>query len=131
MITSNMSVNHMYGSTLKVSLGSSSSYSSKILVYCDGSQSSQNFSGHGLESGVHLLRNAKKHLHYRTFREYIQSIKNSLSYEEGSRLFDALMKRLPREVDFVERVANRKEHYLAFLKYPKELRSLFLFHKLG
>ena len=77
---------------------------------------------------VHLLRNAKKHLnreHYRTFREYIQGIKNSLSYEEGSRLFDALMKRLPGKVDFVERVANRKEHYLAFLKYPKELRPLF------
>jgi len=77
---------------------------------------------------VHLLRNAKKHLsreHYRTFRDYFQSIKNSLNYEEGLRLFEVLLEKLPQESQFVKRVANRKERYLAFLKYPKELRPLF------
>lgn len=77
---------------------------------------------------VHLLRNARKHLsreHYRTFRDYFQSIKNSLNYEEGLRLFEALLEKLPQESRFVKRVANRKERYLAFLKYPKELRPLF------
>ncbi|MBX6424276.1 transposase [Thermosulfurimonas sp. F29] len=76
---------------------------------------------------VHLLRNAKRHLsreHYRTFREYFQSIKNSLTYEKGLRLFEALLEKLPQESDFVKRIANRKEQYLAFLKYPKELRAL-------
>ncbi|OAQ20606.1 IS256 family transposase [Thermosulfurimonas dismutans] len=77
---------------------------------------------------VHLLRNARKHLsreHYRTFRDYFQSIKNSLNYEEGLRLFEALLEKLPQGLRFVKRVANRKERYLAFLKYPKELRPLF------
>ncbi len=77
---------------------------------------------------VHLLRNARRHLsreHYRTFRDYFQSIKNSLTYEEGLRLFESLLKKLPQEMDFVRRMARRKEHYLAFLKYPRELRPLF------
>lgn len=76
---------------------------------------------------VHLLRNAQKRLDgkdYKTFRDYFQSIKNSLGYEEGERLFEALMKELPRDSAFVRRVARQKERYLAFLKYPKELRPL-------
>ncbi len=77
---------------------------------------------------VHLLRNARRHLsreHYRTFRDYFQSIKNSLTYEEGLRLFESLLEKLPQGMDFVRRMVRRKEHYLAFLKYPRELRPLF------
>ena len=36
-----------------------------------------------------------------------------------------MLKKLPQEMDFVRRMARRKEHYLAFLKYPRELRPLF------
>ena len=77
---------------------------------------------------VHLLRNARRHLSredYRTFRDYFQSIKNSLTYEEGLRLFESLLEKLPQEMDFVRRIGRRKERYLAFLKYPRELRPLF------
>nr|WP_168718762.1 transposase [Thermosulfurimonas marina] len=41
------------------------------------------------------------------------------------RLFESLLEKLPQEMDFVRRVARRKERYLAFLKYPRELRPLF------
>ena len=50
---------------------------------------------------VHLLRNAERHLsreHYRMFRDYWQAIKNSLTYEEGKRLFEALIEKLPQEM---------------------------------
>ncbi len=76
---------------------------------------------------VHLLRNAERHLsreYYLLFRDYWQAIKNSLTYEEGKRLFEALLEKLPQEMGFVRRIAKRKEHYLVFLKYPRELRSL-------
>jgi len=75
---------------------------------------------------VHLLRNARKHLDretYQVFKDYFQSIKNSLSYEEGERLFEALVEKLPRKSRFVKRFSERKENYLAFLKYPSELRA--------
>ncbi|OAQ20305.1 Mobile element protein [Thermosulfurimonas dismutans] len=77
---------------------------------------------------VHLCRNARKHLsqeNYRTFKSYFKSIKASLSYEEGLRLFDSLLKELPQENTFVKLLAKKKEHYLAFLKYPEEVRPLF------
>jgi len=77
---------------------------------------------------VHLLRNARRHLRredYRTFKDYFQSIKNSLTYKEGLRLFESLLEKLPQKMDFVRRIGRRKEHYLAFLKYPRELRPLF------
>jgi len=63
---------------------------------------------------MHLPRNAGKHLsreHYRTFRDYFQSIKNSLNYEEGLRLFESLLGKLPQEMKFVRRVVRRKERY--------------------
>ena len=58
-------------------------------------------------------------------RNYFQSIKNSLTYEEGLRIFESLLEKLPQGMDFVRRIARRKERYLTFLKYPREPRPLF------
>ncbi|WP_153303841.1 hypothetical protein [Thermosulfurimonas dismutans] len=41
------------------------------------------------------------------------------------RLFDSLLKEFPQDSTFVNLIAKKKEHYLAFLKYPEEVRPLF------
>jgi len=77
---------------------------------------------------VHLCRNARKHLsqeNYNLFMKYFRSIKTCLTYQQGSGLFDSLLEKLSQSNRFVEQLAKKKEHYLAFLKYPEELRTLF------
>ena len=75
---------------------------------------------------VHLLRNLKKELspeEYKFFNSYMKTIKNSHSYELGSELFDEACEKISRTSPAIaDRLISKKEKYLAFLKYPYEVR---------
>ena len=76
---------------------------------------------------VHLLRNAKKHFSskgYEYFKTMFSAIKKAPSYEYASSLFEQMCEGLEEEnADYVKRLRDRKENYLAFLNYPQEVRS--------
>lgn len=75
---------------------------------------------------VHLLRNLKKELspeEYKLFNTYMKTIKNSHSYELGSELFDEACEKISRTSPAIaDRLISKKEKYLAFLRYPYEVR---------
>lgn len=77
---------------------------------------------------VHLVRNAKKHLSasgYENFKRLFFAIKSSPSYEYASSLFEQLCEEVKKENStYAERLRGRKKHYLAFLKYPSEVKSV-------
>ena len=75
---------------------------------------------------VHFLRNLKKQLPPKCFkkvREFLDSIKNAVSYEYGFSLFEQMLK-LIEEVNpsYANRIRRKKQYYISFLKYPKEVR---------
>ena len=77
---------------------------------------------------VHMLRNAQKYLpkkSYFKFKQIFKSIKHSFSEELGRSIYEELIE-IAREGNpaFAERLNSRKEHYLAFLKYPLEVMSV-------
>ncbi|BAT72003.1 transposase mutator type [Thermosulfidibacter takaii ABI70S6] len=76
---------------------------------------------------VHMLRNLKYRLSpkvYQKFKERFQTIKNAFSYELGSSLFEDACEMIAQyEGETARRLLQKKESYLAFLKYPAEVRS--------
>ena len=76
---------------------------------------------------VHMLRNLKYRLPpkaYKAFKEYFQTIKNAYSYDLGSLLFDEACEFVAEyDKNTAKRLQDKKESYLAFLKYPIEVRS--------
>jgi transposase-like protein len=71
---------------------------------------------------VHLLRNAQRHLSpedYTAFRDAWREIQNASSCESAQTKFRTLLDQLhPNNKAWVEHLAKRTTHYLAFLKYP-------------
>ena len=76
---------------------------------------------------VHMLRNLKHKLPpklYKQFKERFQTIRNAHNYELGSVLFDEACEAISEvEPEVAKRLLDKKEKYLAFLKYPPEVRS--------
>ena len=68
-------------------------------------------------------RNLKKQLPPEVFKkakEFVNAIKNAVSYEHGFSLFEELLK-LVEEANpsYAERIRRKKEYFVSFLKYPK------------
>ena len=76
---------------------------------------------------VHMLRNLKNTLPanlYRKFKERFQTIKNAHSFDLGSAIFDEACQEIAEEnPNIAERLLSKKDCYLAFLKYPAEVRT--------
>jgi len=76
---------------------------------------------------VHMLRNAQKYLNKKTysrFKEVFRTIKHCFSEELGRDLYQELVEIAQQSnPSFAERLISKKNQYLAFLKYPCEVRS--------
>ena len=78
---------------------------------------------------VHLQRNAKTHLGKAGAAEFnsrIRTIKASWDYELGASQFEDLCQACEKDSpSFVAELRKKREHYLAFLRYPEQVgRSL-------
>jgi len=75
---------------------------------------------------VHMLRNLKSELPaeaYRRFKEKLQSIKNVHSFELGCTIFEEACQELAKiNPETAKRLMTKMDKYLAFLKYPIEVR---------
>ena len=75
---------------------------------------------------VHFLRNLKIHLTptiFRKVKEFLDSIKNAVSYEHGFSLFEEMLKVINEDnPNYASEIEKKKRYYLSFLNYPKELR---------
>ena len=75
---------------------------------------------------VHFLRNLKKQLPpecFKKVKEFLDSIKNAVSYEHGFSLFEEMLKLIEEaNPSYADRIRRKKEYYISFLKYPKEVR---------
>jgi len=75
---------------------------------------------------VHMLRNASKHLCKDSFRRFKMVFRSIKSADEklASDLFEDLVEIAKEAPDFAERLERNREHLLAFVKYPQEIRSV-------
>ena len=75
---------------------------------------------------VHMQRNAKTHLSKSDAAEFQQrwrAIKASWDVEVGNRQFEELCDRFAKSYPtFIAELRKKREHYLAFLKYPEGIR---------
>jgi len=75
---------------------------------------------------VHMQRNAKSHLSKADATEFQQrwrAIKASWDVEVGHRQFEELCDRFVKTYPtFIAELRKKREHYLAFLKYPEGMR---------
>ncbi len=75
---------------------------------------------------VHMQRNAKSHLSKTDAAEFQQrwrAIKASWDIEVGNRQFEELCDRFAKSYPaFIAELRKKREHYLAFLKYPEGIR---------
>jgi transposase-like protein len=75
---------------------------------------------------VHMLRNAKSHLSKTDAAEFLQRmrcIKLAWDQEVGASQFEELCDRFaPSCPTFVAELRKKREHYLAFLRYPERVR---------
>ncbi|HEX2715999.1 MAG TPA: IS256 family transposase [Candidatus Acidoferrales bacterium] len=75
---------------------------------------------------VHMQRNAKSHLSKSDAMEFQQrwrAIKASWDVEVGNRQFEELCDRFTKSYpSFIAELRKKREHYLAFLKYPEGIR---------
>ena len=54
----------------------------------------------------------------------MDSIRNAVSYEHGFSLFEEMLKLIEEaNPSYAERIRRKKEYYISFLKYPKEVRK--------
>jgi len=78
---------------------------------------------------VHMQRNAKTHLSKTDAAEFQQrwrAIKASWDVEVGHRQFEELCDRFAKTYPtFIGELRKKREHYLAFLKYPESMRRSF------
>ena len=78
---------------------------------------------------VHLQRNAKTHLSKTDSTEFQQrwrAIKSSWDVEVGNRQFEELCDRFAKaSPSWMGELRKKREHYLAFLKYPEPMRKSF------
>src|SRR5437667_620766 len=78
---------------------------------------------------VHMQRNAKSHLSKTDATEFQQrwrAIKASWDVEVGQRQFEELCDRFVKTYPtFIGELRKKREHYLAFLKYPEGMRRSF------
>lgn len=78
---------------------------------------------------VHMQRNAKNHLSKADAVEFQQrwrAIKSSWDVEVGNRQFEELCDRFAKAYPtWIAELRKKREHYLAFLKYPEYMRKSF------
>ena len=78
---------------------------------------------------VHMQRNAKTHLSKTDSTEFQQrwrAIKSSWDVEVGHRQFEELCDRFAKAYPtWMGELRKKREHYLAFLKYPEYMRKSF------
>ncbi len=78
---------------------------------------------------VHMQRNAKTHLSKTDSTEFQQrwrAIKSSWDVEVGNHQFEGLYDRFANAYPtWIGELRKRREHYLAFLKYPESMRKSF------
>jgi len=78
---------------------------------------------------VHMQRNAKTHLSKTDSSEFQQRwrvIKSSWDVEVGNRQFEELCDRFAKAYPtWIGELRKKREHYLAFLKYPEYMRKSF------
>jgi len=78
---------------------------------------------------VHMQRNAKTHLSKTDSTEFQQrwrAIKSSWDVEVGNRQFEELCDRFAKAYPtWMGELRKKREHYLAFLKYPEYMRKSF------
>ncbi len=76
---------------------------------------------------VHLKRNLKKHLSvklYREVKEKLFLLFRAHDVDEGERQLSAIADAVSKEnSELADRLRGRKGNYLAFLKYPQEVRT--------
>jgi len=78
---------------------------------------------------VHMQRNARNHLSKTDSTEFQQrwrAIKSSWDVEVGNRQFEELCDRFAKAYPtWIGELRKKREHYLAFLKYPEYMRKSF------
>jgi len=78
---------------------------------------------------VHMQRNAKTHLSKTDATEFQQrwrAIKSSWDVEVGNRQFEELCDRFVKTYPtWIGELRKKRQHYLAFLKYPESMRKSF------
>ena len=78
---------------------------------------------------VHMQRNAKTHLSKPDsieFQTRWRAIKATWDFEVGNRQFEELCDRFaPKYPTWISELRKKRPHYLAFLKYPEEMRRSF------
>lgn len=78
---------------------------------------------------VHMQRNAKTHLSKTDNTEFQQrwrAIKSSWDIEVGNRQFEELCDRFAKTCPtWIAELRKKRQHYLAFLKYPEYMRKSF------
>ena len=78
---------------------------------------------------VHMQRNAKSHLgktQAAEFNNRMRTIKGSWSPELAAAQFDDLCQQFAKDAPvFIAELTKKREHYLAFLRYPEGLRRTF------
>jgi putative transposase len=78
---------------------------------------------------VHMQRNAKTHLSKTDSTEFQQrwrTIKSSWDVEVGNHQFEELCDRFAKAYPtWITELRKKREHYLAFLKYPESMRKSF------
>ena len=78
---------------------------------------------------VHMQRNAKTHLSKTDTVEFQQrwrAIKSSWDVEVGNRQFEELCDRFAKSYpSWIGELRKKRQHYLAFLKYPEYMRKSF------
>jgi transposase-like protein len=78
---------------------------------------------------VHMQRNAKTHLsksHSIEFQNRWRAIKSTWDFEVGNRQFEELCDYFANKYpSWIAELRKKRPHYLAFLKYPEEMRRSF------
>ena len=76
---------------------------------------------------VHFTRNLRMHLskaEYAEIKEDLYMAKNSRNEEEGEKHLENLCNKIKgKHKDLAKRIEDRKNNYLAFLRYPEEVRK--------
>jgi putative transposase len=76
---------------------------------------------------VHLMRNARRHLgktDVKEFNDTVKLIKMSKDVDAALAQFTALCERYEKKhAPFIQHILARKEHYFAFLRYPRAVQK--------
>ncbi|MGC9073804.1 MAG: IS256 family transposase, partial [Caldisericum sp.] len=76
---------------------------------------------------VHFTRNLRRHLskaEYAEIKEDLYMAKNSKNEKDGEKHIEDLCNKIKvKHKDLAERIEERKDNYLAFLKYPEGVRK--------